>query len=203
MSDNKHTRTMTGRLKFFGRNILSLLAIFLLVSAAIKLGGIGTAIAKGETPLTLGTEAEGQNHPACTTDEDTARVLAALQKRESLIATKEKAIAERLVALETVDKNISQKLSELEKAEKALSATMALARTAASDDLSRLTSLYENMKPKQAVPLFEAMDPEFAAGFLAQMKPSSGAQIMAGLNPEIAYTISVILAGRNSGAPTR
>jgi flagellar motility protein MotE (MotC chaperone) len=45
------------------------------------------------------------------------------------------------------------------------------------------------------------MDPDFAAGFLGRMRPAAAAGIMAGLSPQKAYTISVLLAGRNAQAP--
>jgi flagellar motility protein MotE (MotC chaperone) len=57
------------------------------------------------------------------------------------------------------------------------------------------------MKPKDAAALFETMEPEFAAGFIARMLPDSAAKVMSGLDPKVAYTISVILAGRNASAP--
>ena len=72
---------------------------------------------------------------------------------------------------------------------------------AVENDLAALTSVYENMKPKEAAPLFEAMDPVFAAGFLARMRPEVAAGIMAKLSPDAAYSISVILAGRNANVP--
>ena len=46
------------------------------------------------------------------------------------------------------------------------------------------------------------MTPEFAAGFIGRMRADAAAAIMAGLSPQAAYTISVILAGRNARAPT-
>ena len=79
---------------------------------------------------------------------------------------------------------------------------LAVAEKAAEGDLSRLTSVYEAMKPKDAAALFEAMEPEFAAGFLGRMRPDAAAGIMTGLSPETAYMISVVLAGRNARAPT-
>lgn len=45
------------------------------------------------------------------------------------------------------------------------------------------------------------MDPGFAAGFLGRMRPEAAAGIMTGLSPETAYTISVVLAGRNADVP--
>ncbi|MEP4475030.1 MAG: hypothetical protein ABJ024_08265, partial [Lentilitoribacter sp.] len=78
---------------------------------------------------------------------------------------------------------------------------MALANTAAEDDLVRLTAVYENMKPKDASALFEQMEPGFAAGFLGRMRADAAAGILSGLSPQVAYSISVILAGRNADIP--
>lgn len=105
-------------------------------------------------------------------------------------------------ALDLADHAIEEKIAALETAERALSATLALADGASESDLGRLTSVYENMKPKDAAALFETMDPAFAAGFLARMRPETAAGIMAGLSPQVAYKISVILAGRNAAVPT-
>ena len=82
------------------------------------------------------------------------------------------------------------------------SPTLALADGATEADVARLTTVYEQMKPKESAALFEEMDPTFAAGFLARMRPEAAAGIMAGLSPEAAYTISVVLAGRNGAVPT-
>jgi flagellar motility protein MotE (MotC chaperone) len=46
------------------------------------------------------------------------------------------------------------------------------------------------------------MTPEFAAGFMARMRPDAAAAIMAGLEPATAYSISVVIAGRNARVPT-
>ena len=80
---------------------------------------------------------------------------------------------------------------------------MAYADTAAEGDLARLTAVYENMKPKDAAALFEEMDPDFAAGFLGRMRADSAAGIMAGLSPPVAYSVSVLLAGRNANVPKK
>ena len=56
-------------------------------------------------------------------------------------------------------------------------------------------------KPKDAAALFETMDPSFAAGFLSRMPADAAAGVLAGLSPEAAYTISVVMAGRNANAP--
>ena len=125
-----------------------------------------------------------------------------MKNREDRIVKKEGQISDRIQALAVAKHGIDQKLAELIKAEKELKATIALAETASEDDLSRLVSVYENMKPKDAAALFEEMEPQFSSGFLGRMRPDAAAKIFAGLTPEKAYSISVILAGRNANVPT-
>ena len=57
------------------------------------------------------------------------------------------------------------------------------------------------MKAEQAAALFEQMEPSFAAGFLGRMRADAAAAILSGLEPELAYSISVVLAGRNADVP--
>ena len=139
---------------------------------------------------------------ACQTDESIGELLKTLKGREERISAQENQIADRIQALAVAKHGIDQKLVELVKAEEKLRATMALAETASEDDLSRLVSVYENMKPKDAAALFEEMEPRFSSGFLGRMRPDAAAKIFAGLTPAKAYSISVILAGRNAGVPT-
>ncbi|WP_425097625.1 MotE family protein [Tropicibacter sp. S64] len=134
-------------------------------------------------------------------DEDIMPLIEALNKREARVKQREQDIDVRMQALSLAEQEIDRKLAELEAAERKLRDTLALAQTAAEDDLTRLTDVYANMKPKQAAALFEEMDPEFAAGFLARMRSDAAAAIMAGLTPNAAYTISVVLAGRNANVP--
>ncbi len=104
-------------------------------------------------------------------------------------------------ALTIAESEIQQKIVELGDAEAALSDLMAVASTAAEDDLNRLTQVYENMKAQDAAALFETMEPAFSSGFLGRMRPESAAAIMTNLTPETAYLISLVLAGRNANAP--
>jgi len=130
-----------------------------------------------------------------------SKLLVALQAREAQIKDREAKLNIRSKALAVADEEITKRLAVLEQAEVDLRATLALADDAAENDLARLTSVYENMKPKDAAALFETMEPDFAAGFLGRMRPDAAASVMAGLTPEAAYSISVILASRNANAP--
>lgn len=176
------------------RGSLLLIAGLFVASATIRFSdGIGLAFAAARDDSTSDT--------SCTSGEDTMALLRAVQERERKVMDRENALADRRQALDLVEKRVQERLASLVAAENELSKTVAIADKAAEQDVQRLVTVYENMKPKEAAPLFEAMAPDFAAGFLARMRPETAAAIMASLNPEIAYSISVIVAGRNARAP--
>ncbi|RBI84637.1 hypothetical protein DRV85_11830 [Rhodosalinus halophilus] len=183
-----------------GRGTLAAIATLLIASAAVRLGTeAGHALARTPKETGTGTTERGGE---CAPAPEVAKVLQALEAREERIATREAEIAARLDALSVANREIDRRMADLEAAEAALRDTIALAETAAEDDLSRLTAVYEAMKPKEAAPLFEAMAPTFAAGFLGRMRPEAAAGILAGMNPDAAYAVSALLAGRNAEAPT-
>ena len=129
-------------------------------------------------------------------------LIEALQAREAALDEKEQALEDKAHALELAAAEVAEQLEALVTAEASLRETLALADGAAQEDLDRLTRMYETMKPKEAAALFETMDPTFAAGFLGQMAPAAAAEIMSDLSPQSAYTISLVLAGRNMQVPT-
>lgn len=182
------------------RGTLTLIAILLLVSGLIRLGGPAAAIAREvanlEDPSLTMTGDNG-----CETPQDVALALTALDEREQRLADREAEIDERMALLSEAEAAMKETMAELEAAEAELDATLSVASTAAEDDLTRLTTVYETMKPKEAAALFSQMDPQFAAGFLGRMRPDAAAAVMAGLDPRTAYSISVVLAARNANVP--
>lgn len=183
------------------RGALTVVAGLLIASGLVRLAGeAGPALAVGadavemaETPIA--TE-------ICVAEDTPAALREALQAREERAARREAQIADRLQAMAVAEAEIEEKLVELEAAEDSLAALLALANTAAEDDLNRLTAVYENMKPQDAAALFEEMEPAFSAGFMGRMRPDAAAAIMTNLESQTAYLISVVLAGRNANAPT-
>lgn len=185
------------------RGALWIIAAMLLASGVLRIAtGTGPALAREVGALMEGT-ADHPESTECEPSEDIKKVLAALGNRETDLERREAAFADRIAALNLAEQEIEKNLIALQTAEQELSQTIALADTAAEDDLARLTSVYENMKPKEAAALFEEMAPDFSAGFLGRMRPDAAAAIMAGLNAPTAYSISVILAGRNANVPTQ
>ncbi len=125
-----------------------------------------------------------------------------LDAREAALAERtsaeERRLAERQAQLAQAKDELQAMMAEVEAAEARLDAAIARASGAAEDDLARLTSVYESMKPKDAAALFETMEPAFAAGFLGRMRAEAAAEVMSGMSPERAYAVSAIIAGRNA-----
>jgi flagellar motility protein MotE (MotC chaperone) len=202
--------------KFVAKNrssTLMILSTLLVASAVLRIGGeAGPAFAKTaqaaeEMPE---KEAEKSDMPSGMSEAAVAATPSAqglqmlmeeLKQRETRLQAEEERVLARARALEVAEQAIDDKLEALNTAEIRLRETIALADGAAEGDLSQLTAVYERMKPKEAAALFEAMDPQFAAGFLGRMKPDVAAGILAKLTPQSAYSISVILAGRNAEVP--
>ncbi len=186
------------------RGALAVIGALLVGSAVLRIGlGAEEALARAVEDSAAVAETPAKPAPkSCAAEDDIAPILVALDQREARIARRESDLQVRVQALSVAETEIDRRMAALVEAEEKLSATLALAQTAAEDDLTRLTSVYANMKPKQAAALFATMDPDFAAGFLGRMQPESAAAIMAGLDPQTAYSISAILAGRNANAPS-
>ena len=117
-----------------------------------------------------------------------------LRAREQDISGREAAIREREALIAAAEERLRAQIAALETAEADLAATMALADRAAEDDILRLVSVYEAMKPEDAAAVFAEMEPQFAAGFLARLSPPVAASILAGLPPRQAYALSAIVA---------
>lgn len=177
-----------------GRGALVILALFLAASGALRLGaGMGQALANAPDPADSMTPLDCPAPPLALAQ--------ALLARETDVARQESILADRMAALDLADQAVTARLTELATAEADLKSVLALADGAAENDLARLTAVYESMKPVDAAALFTAMAPEFAAGFLGRMRPESAAAVLSGMSAETAYSISVLIAGRNALVP--
>lgn len=175
---------------------LLVLALLLAGSGVFRLGeGAGAAMA-----LNANQPVEDTAAVPAPTKEDVAAALAAIRAREDELARREDALAQRTRALSLAEDAVRDQLAELTDAEVRLRELLSLSDEMAEQDLAQLTAVYENMKPKEASALFERMSPDFAAGFLGRMRPDAAAAIMSGLPPDFAYSVSVLLAGRNADA---
>ena len=180
-----------------GRGVLMILALFLASSGALRIGAdVGEAMASTSDPDPVDTSPEILQCPQVP-----IALAKALSEREANLAAREQVFDDRNAALALADAAVGARLTELAAAEAELKATLAIADGAAEEDVARLTAVYEAMKPADAAALFQAMAPEFAAGFLGRMRPELAAAVMSGMTTDSAYSISVLIAGRNALAP--
>ena len=184
-----------------GRQVLGVVAVLLIASAIVRgVIGPGAAIARelAANEELSGTEGVAEDPEIAP---ELVALLAEVRDREAALSQREAEIEARVEVLALVEERVAGDLERLEAAEADLRATISVANQAAESDISRLTSVYENMKSENAAPLCQQMEPSFAAGFLGRMRPDAAAAILAALDPELAYTISVVLAGRNADVP--
>lgn len=193
-------KSRSARRRWLGRGVLWMIAGLFFLSGTLRVvetGGLASATettnteARPTTPETLD----------CPSEPGLMTLLADLKAREAKLVEQEGLLRDRRNAISLAEVRLESRLQDLIAAEQALAKTVAIADGAAEEDVTRLVALYENMKPKQAAPLFEEMAPDFAAGFLGRMRPDAAAAVMESLDPQKAYAISVLMAGRNAGAP--
>ena len=183
-------------MKRLPRSSLTIIALFLAASGAIRIGfGVGEAMASLPDDTTAApTPAECPAPPVALAN--------ALSERESLLSDREAALEDRIAALDLAEAAITARLRELQQAEEDLKRVVDVSDDAAEGDLTRLTAMYEAMKPADSARLLSSMPVEFAAGFLGRMRPEAAALILAGMEAEPAFAITALLAGRNALAPT-
>jgi flagellar motility protein MotE (MotC chaperone) len=184
-----------------GRQVLTVIASLLALSAALRLGiGIDVALAQAGRSEP-GSEAAAAPVTAPGDLAVATALIAELRDREATLVQREAALSDRMQALSVAEDRVAARIAELEGTERRLAATLARAEGASEADITRLVSVYEAMRPEQAAALFAEMAPDFAAGFLARMRPEAAAAVLAGLEPRTAYSMSVILAGRHARVP--
>ncbi|NBE07371.1 MotE family protein [Paragemmobacter ruber] len=179
----------------FPRLTFTLIAVLLAASGALRIGfGVGTALARAPEEAEVASPAECPAPPVALAQ--------ALSDREARLSQREDALEERLAALDLAEAAIETRLQELRQAEADLDRVVTLSDGAAEQDLTRLTAVYEAMKPADTARLLSAMPVEFAAGFLGRMRPEAAAAALAGMEPDTAFAITALIAGRNALAPT-
>lgn len=174
---------------------LHAVAGLLILSGVVRIALAGEAIAEGLPP------AEPASSVPVVAADQPEQLIEAFQRREDRLKQRETQLEERMRALTLAEREASERLTQLTLAEEALRATLEQVDIAAETDVERLVAVYENMKPKDAAALFAQMPPGFAAGFLALLTPQIAGQILALVPPDKAYSISVVLAGRNADLP--
>ena len=133
-----------------GRGTLWIIAAMFMASAAVRLStGTGQAIAQEMAGNTAVAE-PAELTPDTPYPLEIASLLADLADRQEYLDNRERHLEEFSQSLAVSEQQVRQQLAAMVAAEAKLAATIATSETAAESDLARLTSVYENMKPKQA-----------------------------------------------------
>jgi flagellar motility protein MotE (MotC chaperone) len=199
--------------------VLVVVILCLALSGVLRLSNHGGAVAEEISMVTNRSDKEEKAVDASTVDGDAMagngnsattprlaaeefdQLLFAIREREMQLEEREKALLDREQLLNTAQIQLKDQIAHLEDVEKRLAETIAMADGAAERDVARLTSVYENMKPKSAAEVFETMDVSFAAGFIARMRPDAAAEVLSAMSTDRAYAITAVMAGRNSEVP--
>ena len=181
---------------------LRVVVVCFLLSGLVRAIGLAPALA-AQLSESAEQTANADSHQAASCPEPEApdTLLTLIREREQQLDDRERSVEERLTMLTVAAEQFERQKQELIEAEERLAATLAIADDAAEDDITQITAVYENMKPKNAAEVFNAMDQEFAAGFLIRMNPQAAADILANMNPDVAYAVSLLMATRNIEAP--
>ncbi|NWG92708.1 MAG: hypothetical protein HXY21_09400, partial [Parvularculaceae bacterium] len=115
-----------------------------------------------------------------------------LEKRKAELATKEESI-------QGLSRHVEKRLAELETLNAALADRAQAAGDEQNEEIKRVATIYERMKPAQAGPIIGGMDPEFAASLLLAMNGESASEVMATLDVKRAYAITVLMAEKAQG----
>jgi flagellar motility protein MotE (MotC chaperone) len=121
-------------------------------------------------------------------------LLEAIRERRRQLDAREAELTDRGRMLEVIERRASELLQELQDTRDSLEATLVTADKEADAQLTRLVTIYEGMKPKEAARIFEAMPAEVAAGFVRRMREAKSALIMAHLDAKHAYAITLSIA---------
>ncbi len=96
---------------------------------------------------------------------------------------KQQDIARREQELLMLKKQTEQRLKELQAAEKKVQDMLKEAKSVEGGKVDALTSMYVNMKAKQAAKAIETMDEAIAVKILSSMKPKQAGEILSYTNP--------------------
>ncbi len=112
---------------------------------------------------------------------------------------KQQEIARREQELLMLKKQTEQRLKELQAAERKVQEMLKEAKTVEGGKVDVLTSMYVNMKAKQAAKAIETMDEGIAVKILSSMKPKQAGEILSYTNPAKTAKLTEILSRMQLG----
>lgn len=135
-----------------------------------------------------------QKPQQCETPEE---VLQSLARERDLIAAQREDLESRKSELTLAQEKLEIEKAALLELKTSIEDLLARVKAAQTEDLDRLISFYENMKPAEAARIMDDLDIEVTILVLAQMKPRAAAPILAKMAPVRARAVSKIILERS------
>lgn len=166
------------------------------------------------TPLVLAAGEEDENRPAIASEDIPAeallgagaefpsceipeQVLQSLHKERSLLAEQRRDLADREAEVALARAKLDIEKTALVELKASIEDLLAKVEAQQTDDLERLISLYQNMKPAEAAGIMNDLDIEVMIMILGTMQPRVAAPILARMSPVRARAVSKIILERS------
>ncbi len=117
-----------------------------------------------------------------------------LSDRLESLDSREDILLQKRAELEAFQSHIERRLEELTRANNELQQRIDQFQGLKNDDVKKLATIYDNMKPQLAGQIMAEMDTDFAAGLLGIMDAEKAAAIISVMDPQKANIISLKLA---------
>lgn len=154
--------------------------------------GRAAVLAAGTTESAAGDHDQRAEHDAasrCVNGEFAEE----LKERMRDVEARSAKLLERESELSVFNDHIRQRLQDLEALKKEISMLIENIEGRRQEDIMKVATIYEEMKPQIAGGIIAGMDPEFAAGLFLAMKGENASAIMASMPPEKAYAVTVLM----------
>ena len=112
---------------------------------------------------------------------------------------KQQELARREQEVLVLKQQMEQRLEELQNAERKVQALLDEAREEEAKKIGKLSSMYINMKPKQAAKALESMDERTAVKILAGMTPKQSGEILTYADPVKTAKLTELISRMRSG----
>ncbi len=138
-----------------------------------------------------------QNNLMPTADMPTPTVASSLSPDDP--SYKEQELARREQEMLVLKKQMEQRLQELQNAERKVQGMLNEAKGLEQEKVSGLTSMYMNMKPKQAARAMETLDEAIAVKILSSMSPKQAGEILSYADPQKVAELTELLSRMRLG----
>lgn len=136
----------------------------------------------------------GESFPVCETPE---QVLQSLTEERALIALNKVKLADREAEIALAREKLDIEKAALEELKSSIEGLLSVVEAQQTEDLDRLISLYNNMKPAEAATIMNDLDIEVMIMVLGSMSPRTAAPILAKMSPVRARAVSKIILERS------